>query len=33
MNMDFSSKIVAIWFYGWIPILGITYLLIRKKKK
>jgi hypothetical protein len=26
-----DSKSVGIWFLGWIPILGVTYLLIRKK--
>ena len=32
MHIDVDSKTVGVWFLGWIPILGVTYLLIRKKK-
>jgi hypothetical protein len=28
-----DSESVGIWILGWIPILGVTYLLIRKKNK
>jgi len=32
MHIDVDSKTVGVWLLGWVLILGVTYILIRKKK-